>query len=65
MCHVSCCSLTGAVTYTVLYNLLDYPAGSMPVTMVNEQDELDLAMYPAETAFEKYIKKVSSSFTDS
>ncbi len=29
----------GASTYANLYNLLDYPAGSVPVTLVTEEDE--------------------------
>lgn len=43
-----------------MYNLLNYPAGVLPVTKVTEQDIKDMANYPNKTKFEKNIKKVKS-----
>uniref|UniRef100_A0AAA9SDQ5 Fatty-acid amide hydrolase 1 n=1 Tax=Bos taurus TaxID=9913 RepID=A0AAA9SDQ5_BOVIN len=36
---------TGAVSYTLLYNCLDFPAGVVPVTMVTAEDEAQLQLY--------------------
>nr|XP_005894287.1 PREDICTED: fatty-acid amide hydrolase 1 [Bos mutus] len=36
---------TGAVSYTLLYNCLDFPAGVVPVTMVTAEDEAQLQFY--------------------
>ncbi|TRZ02640.1 hypothetical protein DNTS_000623 [Danionella cerebrum] len=35
----------GALTYTMLYNLLNFPAGSVPVSVVTEEDEEQLQHY--------------------
>ncbi|XP_043819122.1 fatty-acid amide hydrolase 1-like [Dromiciops gliroides] len=37
--------VTGAVSYTMLYNCLDFPAGVVPVTTVTQEDEKDLQKY--------------------
>lgn len=37
MCYVS-----GAVSYTLLYNCLDFPAGVVPVTTVTLEDEAQM-----------------------
>ncbi|XP_009873832.1 PREDICTED: fatty-acid amide hydrolase 1-like, partial [Apaloderma vittatum] len=37
--------LSVAVSYTMLYNALDFPAGVVPVTMVTEEDEEELKGY--------------------
>ncbi|NXY46928.1 FAAH1 hydrolase, partial [Ceuthmochares aereus] len=37
--------LSVAVSYTMLYNALDFPAGVVPVTMVTEEDEEELKSY--------------------
>ncbi|NXJ73672.1 FAAH1 hydrolase, partial [Trogon melanurus] len=37
--------LSAAVSYTMLYNALDFPAGVVPVTMVTEEDEEELKGY--------------------
>ncbi|KAJ1169841.1 hypothetical protein NDU88_001729 [Pleurodeles waltl] len=37
--------LSVAVSYTILYNLLDFPAGVVPVTAVTTEDEKDLKHY--------------------
>ena len=49
----------GGVTYTTLYNLLNYPAGSIPVTKVTAVDEKKMENYPTKRAHEKFIKKVT------
>ncbi|XP_058159620.1 fatty-acid amide hydrolase 1 isoform X2 [Dasypus novemcinctus] len=36
---------TGAVSYTMLYNCLDFPAGVVPVTTVTAEDEAQLEHY--------------------
>lgn len=46
---------------TTLYNLLDYPAGSLPVTAVTEEDIVkvnDSTSYPLTGLFEKAVKRV-------
>ncbi|OWF40686.1 Fatty-acid amide hydrolase 1 [Mizuhopecten yessoensis] len=50
-------NVMGGVTYTVLFNLLNYPTGSMPVTKVTCEDEANMADYPSKTAYEKAMKK--------
>lgn len=50
-------NVLGGVTYTVLFNLLNYPTGSMPVTKVTAEDEAKMADYPRKTAYEKAIRK--------
>nr|XP_020732824.1 fatty-acid amide hydrolase 1 [Odocoileus virginianus texanus] len=35
----------GAISYTVLYNCLDFPAGVVPVTTVTAEDEAQLQLY--------------------
>ncbi|XP_045079426.1 fatty-acid amide hydrolase 1-like isoform X2 [Coregonus clupeaformis] len=37
--------LTSAVTYTILYNLLNFPAGVVPVSTVTAEDEEELRHY--------------------
>ncbi|NWR70718.1 FAAH1 hydrolase, partial [Centropus unirufus] len=37
--------LSVAVSYTMLYNVLDFPTGVVPVTMVTEEDEEELKGY--------------------
>ncbi|KAM5249012.1 fatty-acid amide hydrolase 1 [Ctenodactylus gundi] len=36
---------TGAISYTVLYNCLDFPAGVVPVTRVTTEDEAQMEHY--------------------
>uniref|UniRef100_A0A8C5ZXG3 Fatty-acid amide hydrolase 1 n=1 Tax=Marmota marmota marmota TaxID=9994 RepID=A0A8C5ZXG3_MARMA len=36
---------TGAISYTVLYNCLDFPAGVVPVTTVTAEDEAQMEHY--------------------
>ncbi|KAF7659673.1 hypothetical protein LDENG_00294490 [Lucifuga dentata] len=40
-----CTKVRSAISYTMLYNLLNFPAGVVPVTMVTEEDELQLRFY--------------------
>ncbi|XP_071116840.1 vitamin D3 hydroxylase-associated protein-like [Haliotis cracherodii] len=52
--------ITAAVTYTTLYNALNFPAGSLPVTKVTEDDQKKLQeVYPANTLYEKVTLKMS------
>lgn len=53
--------LVGGVTYTSLYNVLNYPAGSVPVTKVTAIDETKMKDYPTKRAYEKFIKKYYSA----
>ncbi|XP_045079425.1 fatty-acid amide hydrolase 1-like isoform X1 [Coregonus clupeaformis] len=39
------CGCGGAVTYTILYNLLNFPAGVVPVSTVTAEDEEELRHY--------------------
>ncbi|XP_051788760.1 fatty-acid amide hydrolase 1 [Erpetoichthys calabaricus] len=51
--------LTTAVSYTALYNLLDFPAGVVPVGRVTEKDEMELKNYKGfyEDIWDKLFKK--------
>ncbi|XP_052095451.1 vitamin D3 hydroxylase-associated protein-like isoform X2 [Mytilus californianus] len=49
--------VTGGVTYTNLYNLLDYTAGTLKVTNVTQADLDNFKHYPSNTWMEKNIKK--------
>ncbi|XP_072540070.1 fatty-acid amide hydrolase 1 [Salminus brasiliensis] len=40
-----CGKLTSALSYTALYNLLNFPAGVVPVTTVTDEDEAQLSEY--------------------
>ncbi|XP_018430684.1 PREDICTED: fatty-acid amide hydrolase 1-like [Nanorana parkeri] len=42
--HMTSC-LPVAISYTVLYNLLDFPVGVLPVTAVTREDEEALRSY--------------------
>ncbi|KAK3588104.1 hypothetical protein CHS0354_012162 [Potamilus streckersoni] len=57
--HGSVSSLLGAGTYSMLYNVLNYPAGSLPLTKVTSEDVQQLENYPDRRFFEKNIKKAS------
>ena len=52
-----------ALSYTVLFNLLDWPAGVCPVTEVTEEDEKQMINYPEHDIFHRVVKKYSSSET--
>ncbi|KAL3831810.1 hypothetical protein ACJMK2_023513 [Sinanodonta woodiana] len=56
-------NVLGGVTYTTLYNLLDYPAGTVPVTKVTKEDEAEMKDYPTRTRYERFIKKYFSEGT--
>lgn len=43
-CH-SQCVFPGAISYTVLYNCLDFPAGVVPVTTVTAEDDAQMEHY--------------------
>ncbi|XP_053373624.1 vitamin D3 hydroxylase-associated protein-like isoform X1 [Mercenaria mercenaria] len=55
--------LIGGVTYTTLYNVLNYPAGCVPVTKVTAVDQKNMENYPNKTGTEKFIRKYFSSDT--
>ncbi|KAI4889973.1 hypothetical protein NFI96_024360 [Prochilodus magdalenae] len=40
-----CGKLTSALSYTVLYNVLNFPSGAVPVTTVTAEDEAKLSQY--------------------
>lgn len=40
-----CGRLTNALSYTSLYNLLNFPAGTVTVSTVTEEDEAQLSQY--------------------
>ena len=42
----------------MLYNVLNYPAGSIPVTKVTADDVINMKDYPSKTRIEKNIHKV-------
>ncbi|XP_007130576.1 fatty-acid amide hydrolase 1 [Physeter macrocephalus] len=54
---------TGAVSYTLLYNCLDFPAGVVPVTTVTAEDEAQMEHYKGcfgdtwDKALQKAVKK--------
>ncbi|KAK3605349.1 hypothetical protein CHS0354_033841 [Potamilus streckersoni] len=56
-------NVLGGVTYTALYNLLDYPAGTVPITKVTREDEAGMKEYPTNTRYERFIKKYYSEDT--
>lgn len=55
--------LIGGVTYTTLYNVLNFPAGCVPVTKATAVDEQNMKNYPNVTGTQKFIKKYFSSDT--
>jgi len=56
--------LQGGVTYTTLYNLLNYPSGCVPVTRVTAIDENNMRDYPESNLTLKMVKKVGSLGTN-
>nr|XP_006813548.1 PREDICTED: fatty-acid amide hydrolase 1-like [Saccoglossus kowalevskii] len=50
--------LAMAASYSSLFNMLDFPAGCVPVTTVTEADEEDMKTYPTNDIFDWLIKKV-------
>ncbi|RUS89418.1 hypothetical protein EGW08_002791 [Elysia chlorotica] len=54
--------LLSAVTYTSLYNVVNFPAGTLPVTRVIKSDvtkTMDSSFYDAKTGVEKIIREDS------
>ncbi|XP_064649752.1 fatty-acid amide hydrolase 1-like [Lineus longissimus] len=49
------------VNYTALYNILDFTAGSLPVTRVTAEDDDKLNDYPCRDAIHKLVKKLSAN----
>lgn len=52
--------LTVAVSMTMIYNLLNFPAGVVPVSTVTAEDEEELRQYKGnfQDYFDKLYKKV-------
>lgn len=55
--------ISGALSYTVLYNLLNFPAGVVPVSTVTTDDEAQLDNYKGNFGdpWDKFFVKVSFS----
>lgn len=51
--------ISGAACYTSLYNVLDFPAGSVPVSVVTAQDEENMKNYIIKDPWHRIIKNVS------
>jgi len=51
--------ISAGVTYTTLYNLLNYPAGMLNVTNVTQTDVDNFKDYPSNNWSEKLIAEVS------
>lgn len=52
-------SIIASGTYSMLYNVLNYPAGSMPVTKVTADDVINMKDYPTKTQTEKIIQQIT------
>ena len=50
--------LTVGASYTLLYNLLNFPAGSLPVTKVTKDDEASLQNYTMPIGIGNSVKRV-------
>ncbi|XP_052237439.1 vitamin D3 hydroxylase-associated protein-like [Dreissena polymorpha] len=50
-------NVPSAFSYTMLYNILNYSAGSMPVTRVTSDDVCNMAKYPNKTSENKCVIK--------
>ncbi|CAH1776226.1 unnamed protein product [Owenia fusiformis] len=48
---------TSAVSYTTIFNVLNFPAGSLPVTKVNAADTANMKDYPTIDLAHKTVKK--------
>ena len=48
----------GCGGYCWLYNVVNYPAGVLPVTRVTNDDVTNLDKYPSKTTMERLVKKV-------
>lgn len=60
-CSSHMCCVSGAISYTLLYNCLDFPAGVVPVTTVTAEDEAQLEHYKGcfGDIWDKALQKVS------
>ena len=61
-------SPTAAASYTGLFNVLNFPAGVVPVTKVTPKDQSELndpTIYPAKKMYDKMARKVSLSILKS
>lgn len=53
---------SGALSYTIIYNLLNFPAGVVPVSTVTAEDEEELRHYKGNYGdlLDKLYRKVQS-----
>ena len=51
--------ISGIGNYQMLFNILDWPAGVLPVTTVTQQDIDDLKNYHTGDDIEDFVKKVN------
>lgn len=60
-CFSPLCCVSGAISYTLLYNCLDFPAGVVPVTTVTAEDEAQMQLYKGYFGdiWDKMLQKVS------
>ncbi|KAK5931103.1 hypothetical protein CgunFtcFv8_027281 [Champsocephalus gunnari] len=60
--HLYCGKLSSAVSYTLLFNLLQFPAGVVPVSTVNAEDEEELKHYKGvyQDQWDKLFKQAVS-----
>jgi fatty acid amide hydrolase len=54
-------TLIHMVNYTALYNIIDFTAGSMPVTRVTAEDDEKLGDYPSRDVAHKLVKNLSAN----
>ena len=52
---------SGGMAFTAFYNVLDFPAGVVPVTKVSKKDIDDSKNFPTPHGPEKVAKEVSQS----
>jgi len=64
MRHKEPYKVTFNCSYTGLFNLLDYPAGTVPVTRVTQKDINDLKSYKAHDYFERLLVNSSKDTLD-
>ena len=48
---------SGAVVYTAIFNILDFVAGSLPITKVTEEDVSNMAEYTGQDLWHRTVKK--------
>lgn len=59
MAHDVPMKVFATVSYTGLFNLLDYAAGAVRVTRVSEEDDRNLENYPLHDPWDKIVKEAT------